>query len=210
MRVDYSESTNFQISNPYRRRLVLLKVERFSSRAYSVIFSTATAEQATTFNLTKTRHGYLFTEPDVMRLQDYIRAYLAVALDVPAVSTVLSKEEEVRQRIQKELTTRWTGRIEHRTGYDLFVDMRGLKILKFNRSKAKGFQLDFSRWNDKKAEEHGLRHTASGARYEGDSEEELQRLLSLYLHSLKSKYFALRHPGGELSTGDGAVAAAKA
>ncbi len=49
--------------------------------------------------------------------------------------------------------------------------------------------------NDKKAEEYGLRHTASGARYEGDSEEELQRLLSIYLHSLKSKYFALRHPG---------------
>jgi hypothetical protein len=202
VRVDYSESTNFQISNPYRKRLVLLKIERFSSRAYSVIFNTATTEQATAFNLTKTRHGYLFTEPDVMRLQDHIRAYLVVALDVPAVSTVLSKEEEVRQRIQKELTTHWTGRIEHRTGYDLFVDMRGLKILKFNRSKAKGFQLDFSRWNDKKAEEHGLRHTASGARYEGDSEEELGRLLSLYLASLKSKYFAPRHAGGELSAGN--------
>jgi hypothetical protein len=24
----------------------------------------------------------------------------------------------------------------------------------------------------------------------------LQRLLSVYLHSIKSKYFALRHPGG--------------
>jgi hypothetical protein len=199
VRVDYSESTNFQISNLYRKRLVLLKIERFSSRAYSVIFSAASPEQATAFNLTKTRHGYLFTEPDVMRLQEHIRAYLAVALDVPAVSTVLSKEEEVRQRIQKDLVTHWTARIEHRSGYDLLVDTRGLKILKFNRSKAKGFQLDFSRWNDKKAEEHGLRHTASGARYEGDSEEELQRLLSLYLSSLKSKYFAPRHPGGAVS-----------
>jgi hypothetical protein len=196
VRVDYSESTNFQISNLYRKRLVLLKIERFSSRAYSVIFNAATAEQALAFKLTKTRHGYLFTEPDLLRLQEHIRAYLAVSLDVPAVSVVLSKEEEVKQRIQKELTDNWTGRIEHRSGYDLFVDMRGLKILKFNRSNAKGFQLDFSRWNDRKAEEHGLRHTASGARYEGDSEAELQRLLSIYLHSLKSKYFALRHPGG--------------
>ena len=196
VRVDYSESTNFQISNLYRKRLVLLKIERFSTRAYSVIFSAASPEQATAFKLNKTRHGYLSTEPDVMRLQEHIRAYLAVSLDVPAVSLVLSKEEEVKQRIQKELTLNWTGRIEHRSGYDLFVDMRGLKILKFNRS-SKGFQLDFSRWGDKKAEEHGLRHTASGARYEGDSEEELQRLLSVYLHSLKSKYFALRHPGRE-------------
>jgi hypothetical protein len=195
VRIDYSESTNFQISNLYRKRLVLLKIERFSSRAYSVVFSAASPEQATAFKLTKTRHGYLFTEPDVMRLQEHIRAYLAVSLDVPAVSLVLSKEEEVKQRIQKELTATWTGRIEYRSGYDLFVDMRGLKILKFNRHNSKGFQLDFSRWNDKKAEEHGLRHTASGARYEGDSEEELQRLLSIYLHSLKSKYFALRHPG---------------
>ena len=197
VRVDYSESTNFQISNIYRKRLVLLKIERFSTRAYSVIFSAASPEQAIAFKLNKTRHGYLSTEPDVMRLQEHIRAYLAVSLDVPAVSLVLSKEEEVKQRIQKELTLNWTGRIEHRSGYDLFVDMRGLKILKFNRNNAKGFQLDFSRWNDKKAEEHGLRHTASGARYEGDSEEELQRLLSIYLHSLKSKYFALRHPGRE-------------
>jgi hypothetical protein len=194
VRVDYSESTNFQISNLYRKRLVLLKIERFSTRAYSVIFSAASPEQATEFKLVKTRHGYQFTEPDVMRLQEHIRAYLAVSLDVPAVSLVLSKEEEVKQRIQKELTLHWTGRIEHRSGYDLFVDMRGLKILKFNRS-SKGFQLDFSRWGEKKAEEHGLRHTASGARYEGDSEEELGRLLSVYLHSLKSKYFALRHPG---------------
>lgn len=196
VRVDYSESTNFQISNPYRKRLVLLKIERFSSRAYSVIFNAASPEQALAFNLTKTRHGYLFTEPDIMRLQEYLRAYLAVCLDLPAVSVVLSKEEEIKQRIQKELLATWTGRIEHRSGYDLFVDMRGLKILKFNRPNAKGFQLDFSRWNDKKAEEHGLRHTASGARYEGNSEEELKRLLSIYLHSLKSKYFALRHPGG--------------
>ena len=195
VRVDYSESTNFQISNLYRKRLVLLKIERFSTRAYSVIFSAASPEQATAFKLNKTRHGYLSTEPDVMRLQEHIRAYLAVSLDVPAVSLVLSKEEEVKQRIQKELTLNWTGRIEHRSGYDLFVDMRGLKILKFNRANAKGFQLDFSRWGEKKAEEHNLRHTASGARYEGDSEEELQRLLSVYLHSLKSKYFALRHPG---------------
>jgi hypothetical protein len=196
VRVDYSESTNFQISNLYRKRLVLLKIERFSTRAYSVIFSAASPEQATAFKLSKTRHGYLFTEPDIMRLQEHIRAYLAVSLDVPAVSLVLSKEEEIKQRIQKELTALWTGRIEHRSGYDLFVDMRGLRILKFNRS-SKGFQLDFSRWGEKKAEEHGLRHTASGARYEGDSEEELQRLLAIYLHSLKSKYFALRHPGGQ-------------
>ena len=210
VRVDYSESTNFQISSPYRKRLVLLKIERFSSRAYSVIFSAASSEQATTFNLAKTRHGYLFTEPDVMRLQEHIRAYLAVALDLPAVSTVLSKEEEVRQRIQKELVANWTGRIEHRTGYDLFVDTRGLKILKFNRSKAKGFQLDFSRWNDKKAEEHGLRHTASGARYEGNSEEELQRLLSIYLHSIRSKFFGPRHVGGELAGPGSLPAAAKA
>jgi hypothetical protein len=195
VRVDYSESTNFQISNLYRKRLVLLKIERFSTRAYSVIFSAASPEQATEFKLVKTRHGYQFTEPDVMRLQEHIRAYLAVSLDVPAVSLVLSKEEEVKQRIQKELTAHWTGRIEHRSGYDLFMDMRGLRILKFNRANAKGFQIDFSRWGEKKAEEHGLRHTASGARYEGDSEEELQRLLSAYLHSLKSKYFALRHPG---------------
>ena len=137
VRVDYSESTNFQISNLYRKRLVLLKIERFSTRAYSVVFNVATPEQAAAFKLNKTRHGYLSTEPDVMRLQEHIRAYLAVSLDVPAVSLVLSKEEETKQRIQKELTASWTGRIELQR-LRLFVDMRGLKILKFNRS-TKGF-----------------------------------------------------------------------
>ena len=192
-RVDYTESTNYQISNPYnRRRMVLLKVEKFSPRAYSVIFSAASLEQADRFSLSKIRHGWTHTTPDLPVLQTAVRGYLKIALDIPAVSVALSREEEIKQEIQKSLVDHWTGRIEHRSGYDIFVDTRGQKILRFNRFDSRGFQLDFSRWNLEKATEHGLKYTSSGARYEGASKEELEKLLQVYLHSLKSKHFKVR------------------
>jgi hypothetical protein len=193
-RVDYTETTNYQISNPYRKRLILLKIEKFTPRAYNVIFAIANPEQVQELALTETRHGFTYTGTNIVELQDKLRRYLRVALDIPAVSVAFSPEEEIKQEIQRNLTENWNGRIEHRTGYDVFVDTRGQKVLRFNRFSSKGFYLDFSRWGREKAEEYGLKITSSGARYEGTSKEELERLLNIYLSSLRSKHFSPRHP----------------
>jgi hypothetical protein len=189
-RVDYTESTNYQISNPYnRKRMVLLKIEKFSLRSYNVVFNVATESQAQEFLLSKTRYGWVHSSPDILKLQESIKGYLKVSLDIPAVSVALSREEEIKQEIQKDLRNKWTGRIEHRSGYDIFVDTKGQKILRFNRFNERGLQLDFSRWNLDKANEHGLKATSSGARYEGNSKEDLEKLLNIYLNSIKSKHF---------------------
>jgi hypothetical protein len=189
-RVDYTESTNYQISNPYnRKRMVLLKIEKFSLRAYSVVFNVATDAQSKEFSLIKTRYGWIHSVPDILKLQESIKGYLKIALDIPAVSIALSREEEIKQEIQKDLRNKWTGRIEHRSGYDIFVDTRGQKILRFNRFNEKGLQLDFSRWNLEKANEYGLKPTSSGARYDGTSKEDLEKLINIYLNSIKSKHF---------------------
>jgi len=189
-RVDYTESTNYQISNPYnRKRMVLLKIEKFSLRSYNVVFNVATESQAQEFLLSKTRYGWVHSSPDILKLQESIKGYLKVSLDIPAVSVALSREEEIKQEIQKDLRNKWTGRIEHRSGYDIFVDTKGQKILRFNRFNERGLQLDFSRWNLDKANEYGLKATSSGARYEGNSKEDLEKLLNIYLNSIKSKHF---------------------
>jgi hypothetical protein len=189
-RVDYTESTNYQISNPFnRKRMVLLKIEKFSLRSYNVVFNVATEDQAKEFLLSKTRYGWVHASPDILKLQESIKGYLKIALDIPAVSIALSHEEEIKQEIQKDLRNKWTGRIEHRSGYDIFVDTKGQKILRFNRFNERGLQLDFSRWNLDKANEYGLKPTSSGARYEGTSKEELEKLLDIYLNSIKSKHF---------------------
>jgi hypothetical protein len=192
-RIDYTESVTFQIAHPYRKRLVLLKIEKFTTKSYSVVFSAITDDQAATFGLAKVRGSWTHTAPDVLRLQDEIRRYLAVALDIPAISVVLSKEEEIKQQIQQHLTENWTGVLEHRVDHDVFIDSRRQKILRFSRLPTKGFRLDFSRWGREKAAEYGLRYTSSGARYEGADRTELERLLHLYLHSIKSASFGPRN-----------------
>jgi hypothetical protein len=192
-RIDYTESVNFQIAHPYRKRLVLLKVEKFTTKSYSVVFSVITDEQAALFGLAKVRGAWAHVTPDVLKLQGEIRGYLAVAMDIPAISVVLSKEEEIKQQIQRHLTENWTGVLEHRADHDVFIDSRRQKILRFSRLPTKGFRLDFSRWGREKAAEYGLRYTSSGARYEGADRTELERLLYLYLHSIKSASFGPRN-----------------
>jgi hypothetical protein len=83
--------------------------------------------------------------------------------------------------------------LEHRADHDVFIDSRRQKILRFSRLPTKGFRLDFSRWGREKAAEYGLRYTSSGARYEGADRTELERLLHLYLHSIKSASFGPRN-----------------
>jgi len=192
-RFDYTESVNFQITHPYRKRLVLLKVEKFTPKAYLVVFNVISDEQAAEFGFTKIRNNWTHTVPDVLKLQDEIRKYLVVAMDIPAISVVLSKEEEIKQQIQRYLTENWTGILEHRADHDVFIDSRRQKILRFSRLSTKGFRLDFSRWGREKANEFGLRYTSSGARYEGSDRTELERLLRIYLHSIRSDYFGPRN-----------------
>jgi hypothetical protein len=192
-RFDYTESVNFQITHPYRKRLVLLKVEKFSPKYYLVVFNVISDEQAKEFAFTKIRGSWTHTAPDVLKLQDEIRKYLVVAMDIPAISVVLSKEEEIKQQIQRYLTENWTGILEHRADHDVFIDSRRQKILRFSRLPTKGFRLDFSRWGREKALEFGLRYTSSGARYEGSDRAELERLLRIYLYSLKSDFFGPRN-----------------
>jgi hypothetical protein len=192
-RFDYTESVNFQIAHPYRKRLVLLKVEKFSLKAYVVVFPVISDEQAAEFGLTKVRGNWTHTEPDVLKLQDEIRRYLVIAMDIPAISVVLSKEEEIKQEIQRYLVENWTGILEHRADHDVLIDSRRQKILRFSRLPTKGFRLDFSRWGREKAAEYNLRYTSSGARYEGSDRAELERLLQIYLHSIKSAYFGPRN-----------------
>jgi len=192
-RIDYTESVNFQIAHPYRKRLVLLKIEKFTTKSYSVVFSAISDAQAATFGLTKVRGNWAHIAPDIVKLQAEIRDYLAVAMDIPAISVVLSKEEEMKQEIERDLTENWTGVLEHRADHDVLIDSRRQKILRLSRFPTKGIRVDFSRWGREKAAEHGLRYTSSGARYEGSDRAELERLLQLYLHSIKSVSFGPRN-----------------
>lgn len=193
VRVDYTESVNFQISHPYRKRMVLLKIDKFTARAYNVIFNAISDAQAQEFKLTKVRNNWTHTNPDILQLQDEIRKYLSVAMDIPAISAVLSEEEKIKQEIQQKLVAEWTGILETRSDHDVFIDSRRQKILRFSRVPNKGFRLDFSRWGREKAAENGLKYTSSGARYEGYDRKELERLLHIYLRSIQSNYFGPRH-----------------
>jgi hypothetical protein len=192
-RIDYTESVNFQITHPYRKRMLLLKIDKFTTRAYNVIFSVISDIQAEDFGLTKIRGNWMHTQPDVLKLQEEIRKYLAIAMEIPAISAVLSKEEQIKQEIQQKLVREWSGVLESRADHDVFIDSRRQKILRFSRLPTKGFRLDFSRWSREKAAEYGLKYTSSGARYEGSDRQELEKLLHIYLHSIKSSYFGPRN-----------------
>jgi hypothetical protein len=194
VQVDYDESVNFQLYHPHtKKKMILLKVNRFTVRAYSVLFGMATKDQADTLGLAQNRAGFTYSAVGLVNLQNAVREYLKVALDIPPLSVQLSPEEELKLKIQKKLVQTWTGRIEHRAGYDLFFDTKNRHILRFGPFTPKAYKITFSRWNKEEAKERGLKPTSNGARYEGHDEEELNRILQEYLSGVKSQYFSLKY-----------------
>jgi hypothetical protein len=100
--------------------------------------------------------------------------------------------EQIKQKILQSLLDNWTGYIEPRAGYQVFLDQRGQKLLRFGRFSPKHFYVTFSRWNEPTAHTYDIEYTGAGARYGGNSVSELEKLIDDYLSSIKSKYFGLK------------------
>lgn len=185
IKTTYAAAICYHISNQHMKRKVLIKIETFSPRSYSVLFSKIADDLGSALELVHLKAGWTYSSSDLARLKETVIDYLAVALDMGAISGELSEDENIKLELMRSLEADYRLRLDYRRGYEVLNDSRGHVVLRFKKFSDKSYHVAFPRMRPEQGESYGLKHTSHGYAYLDRDLARLKQIIKEHLDSIK-------------------------